>query len=281
MRSGRRAHAAHQQADGLSPLSKWRLSVLPVVSHAAIAFAAAFVAGSINSVAGGARDHLPSTDLARAPFRHRQRNQHRGDLSGLARWHVGLSAGTAHSGPRMLALAVPSLIGGLAGAWLRKTPPTLFDRLAPFLILFATVLFMVQEPIQRNLNTAKWRGTSPRHGWPARWRSNIPVALYGGYFGAGIGILMLAALSMFGLTDIHQMNGLKNFFAVCINGVAATLLHLGKMVYWPDVMIMAVGAVLGGYLCADLARRLGRRAVWRIVIGIGFGMAISLFLKKW
>jgi uncharacterized membrane protein YfcA len=106
------------------------------------------------------------------------------------------------------------------------------------------------------------------------------VALYGGYFGAGIGILMLAALSILGLDDIHQMNGLKNFFALCINGVAALYFIWAKMVYWPDVVIMAVGAIIGGYLCAGFARRLGRDAVKRIVIGVGFAMALSLFLKK-
>jgi len=106
------------------------------------------------------------------------------------------------------------------------------------------------------------------------------VGIYGGYFGAGIGILMLAALGILGLTDIYQMNGLKNFFALCINGVAALYFIWAKMVYWPDVIIMAVGAVMGGYLCAGVARRMGRTAVRRIVVGIGFAMAISLFLKK-
>ena len=182
---------------------------------------------------------------------------------------------------RMLALVLPSLIGGIIGALLlRWTPPAIFDRLVPFLILFATLLFMAQEPIQRKLKTAN----AARHQ-SAEWLVGaiifqLFVALYGGYFGAGIGILMLAALSILGLADIHQMNGLKNFFALCINGVAALYFIWSKMVYWPDVIIMAVGAIVGGYLCAGFARRLGRDAVKRIVIGVGFAMALSLFLKK-
>src|SRR5258708_5149781 len=108
-----------------------------------------------------------------------------------------------------------------------------------------------------------------------------PGSVGGGYFGAGIGILMLAALSILGFTDIHQMNGLKNFFALCINGVAAVYFICAKMVDWPYVVIMAVGAVSGGYLCAGMARRLGRTVVRRIVIGIGFAMAVGLFIKKW
>ncbi|MEP6540271.1 MAG: sulfite exporter TauE/SafE family protein, partial [Bryobacteraceae bacterium] len=101
----------------------------------------------------------------------------------------------------------------------------------------------------------------------------------GGYFGAGIGILMLAALSILGLTDIHQMNGLKNFFALCINGVAALYFIWSNMVFWPDVLVMAVGAIAGGIGGAGVARKLGRTAVRRIVIAIGFGMALSLLIK--
>ncbi len=95
-----------------------------------------------------------------------------------------------------------------------------------------------------------------------------------------IGILMLAALSVLGLTNIHQMNGLKNFFALCINGVAAAYFVSAKMVDWPDAAVMAAGAVAGGYGGAGAARRLGPAAVRRVVILAGFGMALSLFFRK-
>jgi uncharacterized membrane protein YfcA len=180
----------------------------------------------------------------------------------------------------MLALVIPSLVGGIAGALLlRYTPPALFDTLVPFLILFATLLFMVQEPIQRMLKTASVAGHRSTQWIVGAMLFQLLVALYGGYFGAGIGILMLAALSILGLTDIHQMNGLKNFLALCINGVAALYFIWSNMVYWPDVLIMAVGAIAGGYGGAGAARRLGRTAVRRIVIAIGLGMALSLFIK--
>ena len=106
------------------------------------------------------------------------------------------------------------------------------------------------------------------------------VGIYGGYFGAGIGILMLAALAILGLNDIHEMNSLKVVFGGSINGIAAVYFIYAHMVEWPYVLIMAVGAILGGYLGAGTARKLGRVAVRRIVIAIGFGMAISLFIKK-
>jgi uncharacterized membrane protein YfcA len=106
------------------------------------------------------------------------------------------------------------------------------------------------------------------------------VGLYGGYFGAGIGILMLAALSIMGLQDIHEMNSLKVVFGGSVNGIAAAYFIWARMVYWPYVVIMAVAAVVGGYGGAGVARKIGRTAVRRIVIAIGFGMAVSLFVKK-
>jgi uncharacterized membrane protein YfcA len=180
---------------------------------------------------------------------------------------------------RMLILTAPSLAGGIAGALLlRFTPPSIFDALVPFLILFATILFMVQETVQKIFKTGEMRHQS------TKWLTGAIlfqffVALYGGYFGAGIGILMLAALSILGLTDIHQMNGLKNFFALCINGVAAIYFIVAKMVEWPYVLIMVAGAIAGGIGGAGLARKMGRTAVRRVVIGIGFAMALSLFVK--
>ena len=183
--------------------------------------------------------------------------------------------------PRYRILIVPSLIGGIAGALLlRWTPPSVFDHLVPFLILFATLLFMAQEAIQRRLGTAP----DPSHRG-SKWLTGalcfqLLIGLYGGYFGAGIGILMLAALSIMGLTDIHEMNSLKVVFGGSINGIAAAYFVWAGMVRWPYVLVMAVGAILGGWGGAGTARRMGRTAVRRIVVGLGLVMAISLFIKK-
>jgi uncharacterized membrane protein YfcA len=180
---------------------------------------------------------------------------------------------------RMYALIVPSLAGGIIGALLlRLTPGQLFDRIVPLLILFATFLFMAQEPVQRWFN----RATPEHHG--ARWLAGgmvfqFLVGIYGGYFGAGIGILMLAALSIMGHDDIHQMNGFKNLLAVFVNGIAAIYFIWAGMVSWPDAVVMAVGAVIGGVGGADVARRMGRKAVRRAVIAIGFGMAAALMVR--
>ncbi len=251
-------------------------------AHAALAFGAAFAAGMINAVAGGGT--LVSFPVL---IWLRLTPVIANATSTVAIWPATLGGMYGYRRelrtvePALLALIVPSLTGGIAGALLlRWTPPATFEVLVPYLILFATILFAIQEPVQRALRP---------EGHPAhrsvRWLGGAMafqffVGLYGGYFGAGIGILMLAALSILGMKDIHQMNGLKNFFGMCINGVAALYFIWAHMVYWPDVVVMAIGAVAGGYGGAGMARRIGRVAVRRMVILIGLGMALSLFLRK-
>ena len=179
------------------------------------------------------------------------------------------------------ALIVPSLLGGIIGAvLLEMTPTDVFDRLIPFLIVFATLLFMLQEPVQRLIKTTGKAHAGSRSWLVGALLFQLAVSLYGGYFGAGIGILMLAAFGIMGFTDIHQMNGLKNFLAMCVNGVAAAYFIWRGMVVWPHALVMAIGAVAGGVWSAGAARRIGPTAVRRIVIGIGFTMAISLLFRR-
>ena len=174
-------------------------------------------------------------------------------------------------------LIVPSVLGAITGAvLLRVTPAALFDRLVPLLILFATLLFAVQERLQRLFNM------TPEH--QGKWfagamRLQFFVSVYGGYFGAGMGVLMLAALAILGHDDIHQMNGLKNLLAVFINAVAAAYFVAAGMVILGDALVMAVGATIGGVASAGMARRMGRKAVRRAVIVIGLAMTLALFLR--
>jgi len=175
-------------------------------------------------------------------------------------------------------LIAPSIAGAITGAvLLRVTPSDVFDRLVPVLILFATVLFAVQDRVQKMLNLAP-----EHHG--SLWFTTAMifqffVSVYGGYFGAGMGILMLAALALLGHEDIHQMNGIKNLLAVFINAVASGYFILAGMVRAPDAVIMAIGATLGGVAAAGIARRMGRKAVKRGVIAIGFSMALVMFWR--
>jgi len=177
-----------------------------------------------------------------------------------------------------LALILPSVIGGIGGAVLLELTPTeVFDRLVPVLIFFATIIFMLQERFQKMLN---WSATHEgQRSLTGAMLFQLAVALYGGYFGAGIGILMLAALAIMGFSDIHQMNGLKNILAVIINGVAAVYFIYSGLISWPHAGVMMVGAIIGGIGGAGIARKLGRTAVRRIVVIIGFVMAFSLMLR--
>jgi len=250
--------------------------------HAAIALGVGLIGGAINAVAAGGT-LLTFPTLIWLGLNSVTANA----TSTVAIWPFVLGGMFGYRRElrtverRMLYLVIPSLLGGLGGAMLlRSTPSSVFDRLVPYLILFATLLFMVHEVVQRKLKFAQ-----PSAHRSANWMAGamlfqLLVAFYGGYFGGGMGILMLAALSVLGMTNIHQMNGMKNILAGSINAVAAIYFIAEKMVYWPDVGAMAVGAIAGGYFGAGVARRIGAKAVRRIVIVVGFGMALSLFIKR-
>lgn len=179
--------------------------------------------------------------------------------------------------------AIPSLIGGLVGALLLlRTPGERFDQIVPWLVLGATVLFMVQRPLMAALR--KRSGVQADSTDPTSRSPGAPlllfqfgVAVYGGYFGAGIGILMLAALGFMGFTNIHRMNGLKNWGGLCINVVAAATFALGGFVDWPVAVAMATGALAGGYAGSRLAQRVPQAWVRRAVVVIGLGAAFWLF----
>lgn len=243
-------------------------------------FAAAFAAGAINSVAGGGTlVTVPAMVWLGMPAINANAT------STVALWPGSLSGAwgfrreLAEADRRIFALIVPSVVGGLAGAMLlERTPADLFEQIVPVLILFATLLFMVQEPLQRRFNLAATQ--EARSHWLS-WTMffQVLVGLYGGYFGAGIGIMMLAALSLMGHNDIHQMNGVKNLLAVAINGIAIGYLASTNLILWPTALLMAIGAIAGGVGGAGAARRIGRKAVRRIVVGVGLAMALVMFLR--
>ncbi|HJQ27619.1 MAG TPA: sulfite exporter TauE/SafE family protein [Blastocatellia bacterium] len=256
-----------------------------------IIFSAAFAAGMMNSVAGGGT-LLTFPALIWMGIDPKAANV----TSTIALWPgslggmVGYRQDLRDSRRFMLRLAPSSVLGGLVGALLLlKTPSSTFAAIVPFLILFATLLFAAGEPVMRWLRrerrdeqqTAHAATDEPGRAW---WAGAIILqffsATYGGYFGAGNGIVMLAVLGLLGLTDIHQMNGLKNFFAVCINVIASFYFMIWGPVHWPAAAVMTVGAIAGGYGGAGLARRLGRRFARAAVIFIGLAMTLSLLFRR-
>jgi hypothetical protein len=261
------------------------LSVLDPIRLAAL-FAAAFVGGSINSVAGGgtlvtfpsllSAGVLPvaanaTSTVALVP----------GSFSAFWNYRSEIDK----SDHTLFWMGVPSVLGGILGALLvLKAGDSLFNLMVPYLILGATALFTAQMPIKRalsKLTVATNLGTPQNKGrLVAILVFQFFVALYGGFFGAGIGILMLAALGLMGVNNMHRMNALKNFAAVCINSVAAIIFIIQGKVDWPVALVMATGAIFGGYLGASAAKKIGEKNVRRIVIGIGVSIAAVMLIRR-
>lgn len=182
--------------------------------------------------------------------------------------------------PVIVLLGVPSLIGGIVGAvLLLHTPQHVFEGIAPVLVFLATVLLAVQEPLAKRISRGRLVGERSPGFAAAAVIFQFLVGVYGGFFGAGIGIMMLAALAILGLTDIHEMNALKNLLAIGINGVAAVYFVTQGAVLWTDAALMAAGSIAGGLAAAAVANRLGRRLVRQTVIAIGVAASVSLLLK--
>jgi len=248
--------------------------------HVPILFSAAFVAGVINSIAGGGM-LITFPVLIWLGLDPKIANA----TSTVALW-PGLFGGLfgyrkelEDSSRILVRLGLTSVVGGAFGAWLLiLTPSPTFARLVPFLILFATVLFMMQGTINRRLKLQPIVSEPPRSWWLGAMIFQFLSATYGGYFGAGNGVLMLAALGLLGLHDLNRANGIKNFMGICINSIAVLSFSLLHMVVWPDALLMAVGALLGGYAGASIAVRIGQTVVRRAIVVIGSAIT---FVMLW
>jgi uncharacterized protein len=251
-------------------------------SHAIFLFLAGALGGAMNAVAGGgsfvAFPALLFTGVAPIPANA---------TNTLSLW-----VGTAVSGgayrkrlnlPRriLLPLLIMSFVGGLAGALLLiKTPAHTFLRVIPWLMLAATLLFSfgrhltgrISGGISHQASNAAVAGAS---------LFELLVAIYGGYFGGGIGIMNLAMLAALGMTDIHAMNALKIVLVAVINGVATITFMATGSIVWPQATVMIVGAACGGFSAAHYAQKLPQTLVRAIVIALGSGMTIYFFAKAY
>jgi uncharacterized membrane protein YfcA len=188
-------------------------------------------------------------------------------------------------------LLPPSLIGATIGTLLvTRLPPSYFQALVPWLILAAAVLFTVQPYLTRRKPqvVATDNGEACDSATPVSGRSlagmillQFLIAIYGGYFGAGIGILMLSGLGLMGLSNIHQMNGLKAVLGTAINGVAAVIFVIEGKLVWPYALAMMVTSLAGGYLAAHFSRQVPGRYVRWAVIAIGFCLAGYYLYKQY
>jgi uncharacterized membrane protein YfcA len=179
-------------------------------------------------------------------------------------------------------LTPPSLAGGVTGALLlTRLDESYFDKAVPWLILTATLLFLSQPLFNQFAARHADQPAASRVTLIAMIVFQFFVAVYGGYFGAGMGILMLSSLGLMGLGDIHRMNAVKSFLAVCINGISVVVFVIDGTVAWRFVPTMAVAAIVGGYLGAHYGRKLNRNVVRWIVVGIGFALSAYYFATKY
>ena len=252
------------------------------VPEAIILTAVAAVGGALNAVAGGGTFlAFPALLFAGIPAVSANAT------CTFALWPGGLASAYAYrrdvDAPRqlILLLAVTSLAGGACGAYLLlHTPNQAFEKLIPPLLLFASLIFSFSGWINRQLRR---RWTQPHSLHPATLVSSaaiqLVISIYGGYFGAGIGILMIAAWSALGFGNIHGVNGLRSLLGSSINGTALLLFLIAHAVAWGPGLLMAASAIGTGYFGAAYARRLPPVLVRRIVLVIAWAMTVYFFWK--
>lgn len=241
-------------------------------------FVAGALGGALNSVAGGgsfiAFPALLWTGVPPIPANA---------TNTIALWSGTTASGGAYRKrldvPRrmMIPLLAASLIGGVAGAiLLLRTPGQTFMRVLPWLTLGATLLFAFGRKIAGNRGSVIQQETT-RRALAGATLFQLCVGVYGGYFGGGMGIVMLAMLSTLGMSDIHAMNALKTVMGSVINGVAVVTFVLARAVYWKHGVVMIVGAIAGGYLGAHYAMKLPQAWVRTFVVLVGAGMTVYFF----
>jgi hypothetical protein len=174
-------------------------------------------------------------------------------------------------------LILPTAVGAAIGAYiLRRTSNSSFELIAPILIIIAVLLFAYQPYIHARIY--RQAGVERKYSGPKLWVfiAIFPLAIYGGYFGAGFGLVMLAILSLTRLTNIHEMNGLKNLTAIAISGVSILVLYSSHLINWRYALAMGVGTAIGGYVGARAAQRFSFKAIRIFVVIIGLITAVYL-----
>ena len=254
-------------------------------------FIAAMLGGTLNAVAGGG-SFITVPSLIFAGVLPVQANT----TSTVALWPGSVASITAYRRELaklnrvvILTLGLTSLVGGILGALLLlSTSQSTFLYLLPYLMLVATLLFAFSPRIttllrKRSVRTQGIQEKASIYSWRTLAVISfiqLIIAVYGGYFGGGIGIMILASLGIMGMENIHEMNGMKTVLQTCINGVAVITFIVLKAVVWLPALVMIVGAIVGGFGGAYFARKLDARVIRVFVILVGTGMTIYFFLRS-
>lgn len=240
-------------------------------------FFAAVVGGGLNSVAGGgsfvAFPALLFAGIAPVPANA---------TNTIALWPGAVASAVAYRRElgdvrrELLPMGIAALLGGLAGSLLLlRTSETTFVLLIPWLLLFATLLFTFGGAVARKLTRG---ATAP---FTVAVVAQFAISIYGGYFGGGMGIMMLAVLTLLGMTHIHRMNALKNVLGALINGVAVVAFIVAGAVRWGPGIVMIAGGITGGYAGAAAARRVDPKHVRLLVMIIAWSMTAYFFIKTY
>jgi uncharacterized membrane protein YfcA len=240
----------------------------------ALPVAVAFVSGAMNSVAGGGSFlSFPALIFAGVPPIAANATNNAAMWAGTFGGARGYWPDVKPHRKMLRNMFIVSAIGALLGSCLLLlTPVQAFERLIPWLLLFATVVFALSPGL-----TARHSGDPEHQTW--QYAAQFCVAVYGGYFGAGMGILMLAILAFSGLPGFNATNGMKNVMSVVINGVALIPFVLARVVDWHFALPMAITALLGGYFGAKFFRRMPQPVARTMVIAIGITMTIVFFIR--
>ncbi|AKJ26915.1 sulfite exporter TauE/SafE family protein [Caldimonas brevitalea] len=239
--------------------------------------AGAFAAGAVNSVAGGGTFFSFPALLAVGvpPVAANASNSVSlwpGSLSGAWAYKRELAPLKRYLWPMALASLAGGVVGGLL---LLRTQDGQFARMIPWLLAFATVLFAFSPQL------SAWLARRRTHAAPARsgWLSQLLVSVYGGFFGAGMGILMMASLAIAGHDDVQEINAIKNLLSAVIYSVTVVTFIVAGAVSWPHTLLMIATATVGGYWGATMARKVP--AVWlrRVVIGVATALTLHYFFK--
>lgn len=239
---------------------------------------AAFCAGAMNSVAGGGTFFSFPALLAAGvpPVAANASNS-------VALWPASLSGAWAYRTELarykryLVPMGIVSFVGGIGGGLLLlSTKDATFSKLIPWLLLFATVLFAFSGKISVLLRGA--HAAKPSNS-ASSLAGQAVVSVYGGFFGAGMGILMLASLAMAGHDDVHEINAIKNLLSAIIYSVTVLTFVIAGAVSWPHTIIMLATATLGGYWGATIARKIPALWLRRFIIVVGFTLSVFYFYK--
>ena len=243
--------------------------------------AAAGLAGAVNAVAGGGT-LITFPSLLAAGLSARVANMTStvaiwpGSIGGSLAYRKELSERTS----RLKALSAPSILGALAGSILLSvSPDAVFDAIVPYLIIFASLVLAANARLSK---------LALRHGFAAQHEAHMPpsmfvvmflVGVYGGYFGAGIGILMLAAISILAPDDLQHSNAVKGLLGLLMNFTAVIVFAFSGLVEWGPAAVMAVCSTLGGYAGVSVARRVNSNVLRAVIVVWGLSMGLYLLLK--